>query len=208
FEALMPQRSIANGAIIFFGHLLADLMVGISYNVITTDIVLHHSGFIVFVVLITYNCFAAYLAGCFLLMEVSTLFLNSYSFFRNRLGYSHWFVKSSFGAFSVTFISFRMVIGLYVGVKFLDAAHQGYLSSGTIVGWQLALICPAIFSTFIMNLVWLYGIGKKTAKIYASGEETVEPANGHDKLVEEDLDSKLVENESESEAEESGEVCR
>merc|ERR1740121_1362806 len=71
-----------------------------------------------FCVIIMYDCFAPYLAGSLLMMETSTIFLNMFSFTRNRLGYGHIFVKMSFLLFAVFFVIIRLGGQTYIALYF------------------------------------------------------------------------------------------
>lgn len=161
--------SIANGSHVFFCYLLVDTVVTCVRKDMTLDYFAHHVVFCFFCLLITYDCFAAYLAGWLLIMEISTIFLNGFSFFRNRLGYDHWLVKGFFGIFFISFLLFRLVGITYIAAYFSNEVYKGRVLFQGIPRWHLWLVCVALVAAVGIQMFWANAIVKKLIKVLRAG---------------------------------------
>merc|ERR1712039_506899 len=106
--------TVANTSHIFFCYTIVDTFVTFYRRAMTVDYFLHHMVFIFFCLMIQYDCFAPYVAGWLLVMEISTIFLNGFTYWRNRLGYDHIIVKVSFLLFGFSFMCVRLVGTTYI----------------------------------------------------------------------------------------------
>lgn len=160
---------IAQGAHIFMCYVLTDIFLGLATKLIQFDMIVHHVLFILFTFAVTYNCFMVYLAGALLLMEVSTMFLNVFSFFRNRLGYEHWLVRLSFGGFVVTFVALRLVFTPIVCIRFFFHVYRGTGDLNSVHPLQVAFIITVLVAGLCMQWLWAFQIAKKMARVMAHG---------------------------------------
>jgi len=134
----------------------------------TIDYLAHHLIFMFFCVVIMYDCFAPYLAGWLLMMETSTIFLNLFSFTRNRLGYGHIFVKTSFLLFAVFFVLIRLGGQTYIALYFGHSVITNMPAYRGIPGWHLySVMVGSIFGLGI-QVFWGYEILKKLLRIMGS----------------------------------------
>merc|ERR1711862_49136 len=106
--------------------IISDVLVSSVHQLGTWDHYVHHVLFILVCCCVIYNCFLAFLAGASLLMEISTPFLNFFTFFRNREGFgcSHWSVVWAFLLFAVNFIIFRIIVNISVLGYFFDVLYR------------------------------------------------------------------------------------
>mmetsp|Transcript_1490 Transcript_1490/g.3806 ORF Transcript_1490/g.3806 Transcript_1490/m.3806 type:complete len:326 (-) Transcript_1490:132-1109(-) len=163
----MPDITmIAKGSHVFFCYILVDTFVALYREAMTPDYLAHHAVFVFFCLLIQYDCFAPYLAGFLLLMETSTIFLNCFSFTRNRLGYDHWVVKVCFLLFASTFIVFRLVGTTYIAYLFSRTVLlDGKVPFTGIARWHLNILCIALAAAVSIQLFWGCAIGSKLIRI-------------------------------------------
>lgn len=174
---------IVKGAQTFLGYVLMDVIVGFGHGTLKSDMVAHHVLFIFFGTMVFYNCFGQYLVGCMLLMEVSTVFLNYFSFFRNRVGFEdHWTIAASFGLFALAFVAFRLVALVYVGFRFI-AAVLGFegaraLALSNIASWQVDSVILVVVAAMALQSYWAVGIAQKVAKRFSSSDHgTISPVH-------------------------------
>jgi len=160
--------SIANASHVFFCYLLVDTLVTIFRKAMTVDYFLHHVVFCFFCLLIQYDCFAPYLAGYLLIMEISTIFLNGFSFFRNRLGYGHWLVKAFFLLFGISFLFCRLVGTTYIAAYFCREVLGQHVPWRGIPRWHLWLLCVALVAAVAIQIFWAWAITKKLVKVMRS----------------------------------------
>mmetsp|Transcript_28780 Transcript_28780/g.66896 ORF Transcript_28780/g.66896 Transcript_28780/m.66896 type:complete len:401 (+) Transcript_28780:53-1255(+) len=163
---LNEMLPIAHAAHIFLCYIVTDLAIGIVHRLLALDMVIHHVVFVVACLIITYDCFATYLAGVLLLMEVSTVFLNYFSFFRNRLGYEDWTVKLSFGLFAGCFILFRLLAVPYITYLFASAmlrADAGMLQQ--VSRAHLLIISSILVTAATIQYVWAMQITRKVLRV-------------------------------------------
>lgn len=173
--------SIARGAHIFFCYIISDIVVGSVYGFLKLDALVHHCVFLLFGLLICYNCFGAYLAGWLLLMETSTVPLNYFSYFRNRLGYNHWSVKAAFGCFAGSFMIFRLGGLLYVLMCFGRALYLQTMPVDGIPRWHLRLVLLALTMAAGMQVVWAASIGQKAIKVLSDDASSPRAATSQSK---------------------------
>eukprot|EP00929_Paragymnodinium_shiwhaense_P074967 TRINITY_DN38338_c0_g1_i1.p1 TRINITY_DN38338_c0_g1~~TRINITY_DN38338_c0_g1_i1.p1 ORF type:complete len:407 (+),score=83.28 TRINITY_DN38338_c0_g1_i1:100-1320(+) len=159
--------AIAQAAHIFFCYIVVDTIIGTLARVIQPDILVHHTLFIFFCLAVQYNCFAIYLAGMLLLMEVSTIFLNYFTYFRNRLGLEHWTVGLSFVLFALSFIYFRLVVLMWVGSWFLWDLAAGHMDLSEVPQLHLWFICALMLGVMYLQWFWAFQIGGKLVAMLA-----------------------------------------
>merc|ERR1711971_1129189 len=99
----------ANAAHIFLCYIICDFIVGFIHGLHQSGNALHHVIFASFTTLVMYNCFFAFGACTLLLMELSTIVLNYFTFWRNRLGYENTSVKLAMTLFAFLFFVCRIV---------------------------------------------------------------------------------------------------
>merc|ERR1712061_242525 len=85
----------------------------------------HHGVFVMFGFIVLYNCFFAYISLAMLIMEVSTVFFNYFSFFRNRLGYEHLSVKAAFASLAACPVVIRVGFMGYLVLLFASTLRSG-----------------------------------------------------------------------------------
>merc|ERR1712154_262325 len=129
---------------------MIDMLLGSFHKLLAKDVVLHHIVFLLAGIVMSYNCICPYLAGCLLMMEVSTPFLNYFILFRNRLGCRHWSVKVSFTLLGLTFVPGRLVIMPYVVYEFGSAVLDTEASPlATVHRLGLGLACLCLFAAAV-----------------------------------------------------------
>jgi len=163
---------VANGAGVFFAYIFVDCFIAVFRNQMTIDYLIHHLVFMFFCIVIMYDCFAPYLAGWLLLMEASTIFLNSFSFTRNRLGYDHIFVKASFLLFAIAFVSCRLAGTTFIACHFSRSVLLRVPEYDGIPQWHLNLLVVALILAVGIQLYWGFGIVMKLVKVMGSSRET------------------------------------
>jgi len=167
-EVMESIGSIGNGSLVFFCYLLVDTLVTIYRKAMTVDYLAHHAVFCFFCIILQYDCYGSYLAGWLLIMEISTIFLNGFSFFRNRLGYGHWLVKAFFLLFGISFFLCRLVGTTHIAVHFCRAVfRQEFIFSG-IPRWHIFLVCFALVAAVGIQIFWAWAIVKKLVKVLRS----------------------------------------
>jgi len=159
-----------NAAHVFFSFLLVDTLVTFARRSMTADYFAHHVVFCSFCLLIQYDCYAPYLASWLLLMEVSTIFLNGFSFLRHRLGYGHNLVKAFFIAFSTSFMVCRLFGTTYIAISFTTEVYRGEVLFIGIPRWRLQFVCAALMAAIAIQCMWAVAIGKKLLKIVAKSK--------------------------------------
>lgn len=167
----MNQEAMAaNTAHIFLSYILFDFIVGFVHSLHDATNAIHHVIFFSFTVLVMWNCFFAFPAVTLLLMEVSTVCLNVFSFWRNRLGYSHIIVKISMSLFGCTFLLFRVIAMGYLLVRLTDIilVKKQVEFVGT-PAWNIVCIFLGFSAAFFLQLFWSVAILKKSLKV-VSGE--------------------------------------
>lgn len=159
--------NIVKGAQTFLSYVINDLFVGTAHGQLKIDMLVHHVIFICFGTAVFYNCFAQYLVGWLLSMEVSTIFLNYFTFFRNRLG-NHWTVVVAFALFMLSFFIFRLIAMIYVSVSFISAVFglqgQTALATGDIDLWQVDFVVVIVIAGAALQIFWAVGISQKAFK--------------------------------------------
>ena len=146
---------LGNAPSIFWCFLLADMLIVSIHRIGGWDNLIHHVIFISFCIIVTYGCFAAYLAGVMMLMEISTVFLNYFSFFRNRTGFGSESVSvlASFLAFAVTFLLFRLVLFTQIAVEFMHTAYRDRIY-GTAPPQIIFLISVGLIAACVLQFYW------------------------------------------------------
>lgn len=167
---LEETARIANASHVFFCYMIVDTLVQIYRRELTLDYFAHHAVFIFFCIVIQGNCFAPYLAAWLLIMEMSTIPLNSFSFFRNRLGYDSILVQGSFLTFAVTFITCRLFGTTYIALYFNYHVWQGVVYEKPFSPSRIVLdaICWALVLATGLQVYWAYGIIQKLMKVLGS----------------------------------------
>jgi len=156
--------AIAQAAHFFFSYIVIDLIICALTRFLMWDILIHHMLFIFFSLAVSFNCFAFYLAGMLLLMEVSTVFLNHFTYFRNRLGYDHWTVQLSFGLFALTFMIFRLAALMWIGGGFIRDLYWRVFSIQEVPDVHLAFICVLLLGAMALQWTWAVQIGSKLVR--------------------------------------------
>merc|ERR1719262_1245407 len=98
-------------------------------------------------------------------METSTIFLNVFSFTRNRLGYDHMFVKASFLLFAAAFVSCRLAGTTFIACHFSRSVLLRVPDYDGIPGWHLYLLMVALILAVGIQLYWGFGIVKKLVRV-------------------------------------------
>lgn len=177
---------VAKVAHIFQCYVTADLLIGMYYKLLKPEMIAHHAVLVFFCVLLTYNCFGQLLAGMMLSMELSTVPLNYFLYFRNRLGDTHWTCLVSFGFFASFFLLLR-VVGLscmafyFLYVIFFDASELA-----GVADWSLVLISIGLLITVVLQLFWAGSVCCKFKKFFENRHEEhlkTGHANSQDGLV-------------------------
>lgn len=156
---------IANASHVFFCFTLVDTLITFYRRQMTLDYFGHHCVFCFFCLVIQHDCFAQYLAGWLIIMEISTVFLNGFSFFRNRLGYDHLLVKLFFVFFALSFMTCRLMGTTYIAMYFSYAVLLGGLPFPGIPRWHLYLLCIALVAAVVLQFFWAQAIGNKVLKV-------------------------------------------
>ena len=159
---------IANASHIFFCYTIVDTFVTTWRKAMTLDYFFHHMVFTSFCVLIQYHCFAGYLAGWLLVMETSTIFLNGFTFWRNRLGYDHNIVRVSFLLFGLTFFAFRLIGTIHIAYYWTKHVLQQSVPFHGIPRWHLYVICVALVGAVVLQIFWAAGIIKNLIKTFTT----------------------------------------
>jgi hypothetical protein len=165
---LQAIASAANGSGVFFAYIFVDCFIAVYRKQMTVDYLAHHLVFMFFCVIIMYDCFAPYLAGSLLMMETSTIFLNIFSFTRNRLGYGHIFVKMSFLLFAVFFVIIRLGGQTYIALYFSRSVITNVPDYGGIPRWHLYGVMLGSILGIGIQLFWGYEIAKKLLRVMKS----------------------------------------
>jgi len=163
--------SIANTSHVFFCYILVDTLITLYRKEMTVDYFLHHLVFGFFCVVIQYHCFAPYLAGWLLIMELSTIFLNGFSFFRNRLGYDHFLVKAFFLLFASSFLVCRILGMTYIAGSFILVVFRQDVPFAGIPRWHLYTLVVALVGAVVLQYFWAYSIGRKVTKVLVGGSD-------------------------------------
>jgi len=167
-EDHLPETAlVALGSHVFFCYIVVDTFVALYREAMTPDYFAHHCVFVFFCLLIQYDCFAPYLAAFLLMMEMSTIFLNGFSFTRNRLGYDHWVVKVFFLLFATTFILCRLVGTTYIACYFSHTVLFDRVPFTGIPRWHLNVICLALMAAVAIQLFWGCAIARKLIRVMA-----------------------------------------
>jgi len=170
------HAACGNASHIFLCFILYDVVVILIHKLAKMDMLVHHALFISFCAVVQYHCMLGYLAGWMMLMELSTIFLNVYSFFRNRLGNGHWIVKGAFLCFAVTYMALRVVGMGYVVIIFISALwhnpeifEQSGVGAQGVPGLHLSFIFVGVVAAWGLQLAWgLQGVGPKLFKVWAA----------------------------------------
>jgi len=157
---------VANTSHIFFCYTLVDTLIHFWRKEMTIDYFCHHMVFCFFCVMIQYNCFAPYLAGSLLTMEISTVFLNGFTYWRNRLGYGNIIVKASFALFAFSFIVVRLGGTTYFTIFWACMVYHGIVPFHGIPRWHLHFIMAAMVGALSVQIFWAVSIGKKLLKVF------------------------------------------
>eukprot|EP00403_Amphidinium_massartii_P025626 CAMPEP_0178389442 /NCGR_PEP_ID=MMETSP0689_2-20121128/10118_1 /TAXON_ID=160604 /ORGANISM="Amphidinium massartii, Strain CS-259" /LENGTH=273 /DNA_ID=CAMNT_0020009891 /DNA_START=146 /DNA_END=967 /DNA_ORIENTATION=+ len=161
---------LGNAPSVFWCFLLADIVVTSLHRIGGWDNIVHHAMFILFCSIATYGCFAAYLAGVMMLMEVSTIFLNYFSFFRNRTGFGSesLSVMASFLLFALSFVAFRLVYFTRVTFEFIAASLGGRIYA-IFPDPLLVIMCVGLLAACGLQFYWAVIIFKKALRQAAPG---------------------------------------
>jgi len=159
---------IANLSQVFHAYMIVDTGVTVFRKAMTLDYLLHHFVFCFFCWLLQFHCFATELAGYLLVMEVSTVFLNGFLFWRSRLGNEHWLVQFNFLFFAGAFIVFRLMGTTHIAWRFIANAIGSPEVFGDVPTTHLNLISCALVLAIGVQLYWAFGIGMKFAKFFAT----------------------------------------
>mmetsp|Transcript_73492 Transcript_73492/g.132372 ORF Transcript_73492/g.132372 Transcript_73492/m.132372 type:complete len:315 (-) Transcript_73492:62-1006(-) len=156
---------IGNAAHVFLCYTLADTVTGLFRKSLTMDMVIHHLVFFMFCSIIMFDGNSPYLAGCLLQMELSTIFLNFFLFFRNRLGYEHPFVQLHFLLFYFAFIGARLVLGCHIVHDYGKAVYYGpaHLFAG-IARWHQDVLFVGLLLAVSLQVVWGFKITRTFLK--------------------------------------------
>ena len=162
----------AKGGLIFTSFIMYDLVIVIVHRFDGPLMIVHHIVFLLFCAMVMHHCFLQYISTGMMTMEMSTIFLNHYSFFRNRWGSDHWSVMVSFGCFGITYLVWRVAFMGYLVYGFFKALldrsfpwHRcgggGHLSS-----LRLGFIGVCLVAALALQLAWLIaGIWPKVKRI-------------------------------------------
>lgn len=169
-SAAFPQHHdatarIAKASHIFFCYTIVDIPVTFYRKSMTFDYFLHHMVFIFFCVLIQYDCFAGYVAGWLMIMEFSTIFLNGFTYWRNRLGYENWIVRVFFILFALTFLAFRLVGTSYIAYYWARVVLEESVPFDGIPRWHLHILCVALIGAVFLQVFWAAGIAMKFIRV-------------------------------------------
>eukprot|EP00928_Gymnodinium_smaydae_P073955 TRINITY_DN57049_c0_g1_i1.p1 TRINITY_DN57049_c0_g1~~TRINITY_DN57049_c0_g1_i1.p1 ORF type:complete len:291 (+),score=42.24 TRINITY_DN57049_c0_g1_i1:76-948(+) len=165
YESWFPQNMIAaNAAHIFLCYIICDFIVGFVHDLHQSGNALHHVIFVLFTVLIMYNCFLAFVALTLLLMETSTIFLNYYTFWRNRTS-DHGTVKFAMVMFGVLFFVCRIVCLLCIMVYFAKLLAGDELKFDGTPEWHIVFIFSGLAAALMLQLFWFWGILKKMKSV-------------------------------------------
>eukprot|EP00929_Paragymnodinium_shiwhaense_P076613 TRINITY_DN39412_c0_g1_i1.p1 TRINITY_DN39412_c0_g1~~TRINITY_DN39412_c0_g1_i1.p1 ORF type:complete len:305 (-),score=52.41 TRINITY_DN39412_c0_g1_i1:216-1130(-) len=159
-EYLAEVTTLTNCAFLFSSFVVYDLVVMSVHKLAGLDMVIHHCVFVFFSAFISYDCFLFQPVGVMLTMESSTIFLNYYSFFRFRLGFEDWTVKTSFGLFGATYLLFRIVGMAWVLTTFSRALVGStdiweLSGNGGIPFWHLCFVLLGMLGAFSLQLMWM-----------------------------------------------------
>lgn len=156
YEEWIGSAALAlNATLIFVSYIIFDLVVGFVHGLHVQGNAIHHVVFIGAGVMGMYNCFMGFISATLLLMETSTIFLNYFSFFRYRFGYSALSVRVAMGLFGCFFFFFRIVC--LFGIL-------GYLGNLLWIGglrfegtpmWNVAILYSGLCAGFVLQLFWL-----------------------------------------------------
>eukprot|EP00933_Yihiella_yeosuensis_P008073 TRINITY_DN113365_c0_g1_i1.p1 TRINITY_DN113365_c0_g1~~TRINITY_DN113365_c0_g1_i1.p1 ORF type:complete len:289 (+),score=14.41 TRINITY_DN113365_c0_g1_i1:100-966(+) len=165
--------------IIFVCFLIADIVNILIYKLDDVLMVFHHLIFIAWTILVMYDCFLQYVSASMILLEISTVFLNYYSFFRNRQGIvPQWTVTCSFVLFSISYIVFRIVFLGYLlfilGQAILEGSVAWHRAGvGGVPNSHLAFFMFCLLAAWALQFTWLIrGIMPKLKKkLQKKGDE-------------------------------------
>jgi len=174
---------IARAAHIFMCYIVSDLVVGLPLKLLGTDMVIHHTIFIVVSLIITFNCFGALLAGTLLLMEASTPFLNFFLYFRHRWGYDSKSVELSFYFFALCYLVFRLILFPIVCIYFFyHLLEQDTPMNSEVLPVNIGVIGLCLSLAVIVQFVWAVQIMKKVLRFQRRGNGDAEAADVHAKV--------------------------
>lgn len=160
---------VGNGAHIFFCYTVADTILTFWRKEMTIDYLLHHSLFILVCLIIQHDCNSVWPAGRLLQMEASTIFLNFYLFFRNRLGNSHPLVATCFLLFAAAFIVFRLVSGFFTTTDYLWVVYMGKADLlGAVPRWHLHVLSFIQVIALVLQIFWGVRIARIVVKSLTS----------------------------------------
>jgi len=162
---------IANASHVFFCYTITDTFITFWRGSMTVDYFAHHMVFLFFCVMIQYDCFAPYLAGWLIVMEISTIFLNGFVYWRNRLGYEHPVVKSFFIVFGLTFFTFRLAGTTYITICWVVAIFTNSTPFAGVPSWHLYVLCLTLVGAVALQVFWATGIAKKLLKSFGPKRE-------------------------------------
>eukprot|EP00927_Polykrikos_kofoidii_P018425 TRINITY_DN18537_c0_g1_i2.p1 TRINITY_DN18537_c0_g1~~TRINITY_DN18537_c0_g1_i2.p1 ORF type:complete len:301 (-),score=40.34 TRINITY_DN18537_c0_g1_i2:248-1150(-) len=172
FSEAIDHATCGNASHVFSCFVLYDVVVISLHSLAKSDMLIHHAIFFSFCTLVQYNCFLGYLAGWMMLMEISTIFLNYFSFFRNRLGLDSKTVQATFAIFSATYLVLRVfcmgnVVRFYAVNMFSEAVDWKSSGVGGVPVWHLNIVFMGVVAAWVLQLGWfVQGIRPKLAKIF------------------------------------------
>lgn len=159
FPQLPHQVNIAIMAHVFLCYVIADFVFCLLHSIGDMANIIHHILFVAFAMLVTYNCFAAYLAGGLLVMEASTIALNFYLFFRARFPEGHWFVMFWLIMTGALTIFLRLLGLLYCTYDFAMAVATNVDMPAS--QRDLCIILIGMAAINVLQWYWLVSLGGK-----------------------------------------------
>jgi len=159
------QTGLANAALIFLTYVASDMVVCCVHRLGGWDNIVHHIGFLLFGAMITYDCNNAYLAGWLLVMEISTIFLNLYLFFRGRLKDGSLVTLVFLGLTGSTMFASRFCGLLYVTTDFVRAVVEGSAPFDRVPWWHTPLLVVGLALILALQLSWMLPMAFKVLRL-------------------------------------------
>lgn len=149
---------VAMAGMAFTTFTLVDVFISLRHGLATWDYVAHHVAFITAGAIIRSNCMMPYNAAILLAMEVSTPFLNTMLFLRNRGVEYTSTVQITGSTFFLLFVIFRLFLNTY-GVVYLWM-HFDMATPDWVPRWQLWFLTVAVTAGAAVQFFWFPSIAK------------------------------------------------
>jgi len=158
---------MGNMGMIFAAYLACDLVLGIVHRLHSQGNAIHHVVFLIFAYLLARICCIQLISATMAMMELSTPFLNYYSFWKHRLGKKNVTVRLAMATFAILFLIFRIIVVFIVLGHFTRHLVRGTVTFNNTPLWIVSFVYLGIWAALGLQMFWFTKILNMTKASFA-----------------------------------------